>query len=392
MAHRQHPKQCKISKLLQFKINIFQMKSQQAVHILHSIEFSGAEIMLYQASEIFKNNQIGITLLACELRKGKFESQMLDRGYAIASVGSDSKISSLLKFYRYFQQTKFDIVHIHTEDMYLWKVLALRLTGHRNIVRSYHNNWTFKGWTRVKRILHRRMTALLGVKGHAIGTAVEANERKVFYNQTTIINNWISLNPELLMLRDHVRSSKRQELHIPQDAFVVISIGGCSPIKNHEFIVDLIPHLQRNGLNICYLHVGTGADEIREQSKATGLGPDAHILFTGNRKDIPELLMASDAYLMPSLFEGLSIALLEAMYYNGLVVVNDAPGLSNMVTHEANGYVIDVNDVPAYITFLKKLANGEVDTSATKIAAKEFVEENFSMDKNAEKLVRFYNL
>ncbi|WPU95677.1 glycosyltransferase family 4 protein [Mucilaginibacter sabulilitoris] len=369
------------------------MKSQKAVHILHSIEFSGAEIMLYQASDIFRKNHINVTLLACELRKGKFELQMLEKGYAIDSVGSNGKIASMLRFYRYFRKAKFDIVHIHTEDMYLWKVIALRLTGHQNIVRSYHNNWTFKGWVRLKRTFHRRLASLLGVKGHAIGAAVEANERKLFRNPTTIINNWISLNPKLLSEREQVRAAKRRELNIPEETFVLISIGGCSPIKNHNFIIDLIPQLrQNNGLNVYYLHVGTGADENTEKSKAAALGPHSNIYFKGNRKDIPELLMAADVYLMPSLFEGLSIALLEAMYYNGLVIVNDAPGLNNMVIHETNGYVIDVSNIQAYTTLLKKIAQGEIDTSVTKAAAREFVKKNFSMDKNAEELVRFYNL
>lgn len=367
------------------------MKSQKAVHILHSIEFSGAEIMLYHASDIFKRNQIDITLLACELRKGRFEEQMLDKGYTVDSVGSSGKISSILKFFSYFKNKKFGIVHIHTEDLYLWKVIALRLTGHRNIVRTYHNNWTFKGWTRFKRILHRKMASLLGVKNHAIGTAVQANERDRFYNKTFIINNWINLNPDLLAQRDDIRLTKRRELGIPQDAFVMISIGGCSAIKNHNFLIDLIAPLHKAGVKITYLHVGTGADEAAEQVRATENFPNANIIFTGNRKDIPELLIASDIYLMPSLFEGLSIALLEAMYYNGLVIVNDAPGLSNMVVHEDNGYVIDVGDVTAYIALIKRLCNNEIDTLPMKTAARKFVELNFSMDKNAAELVEFYN-
>lgn len=366
------------------------MKSQKAVHILNSIEFSGAEIMLYHASDIFKRNQIDNTLLTCESRKGRFEEQMLDKGYKVDSVGSGGKIASILKFFRYFKNKKFGIVHIHTEEMYLWKVIALRLTGHRNIVRTYHNNWTFKGWTRFKRTLHRRMASLMGVKNHAIGTAVQTNERERFYNKTTIINNWINLNPCLLAQHDDIRLAKRRELGIPQDAFVMISIGGCSAIKNHNFIINLIAPLQKAGVKITYLHVGTGTDEAAEKVKAAAY-PGASIIFTGNRKDIPELLITSDIYLMPSLFEGLSIALLEAMYYNGLVIVNDAPGLSNVVVHEDNGYVVDVSDVNAYIALLKRLSNNEIDTLPMKTAARKFVEQNFSMDKNAAELVEFYN-
>jgi glycosyltransferase involved in cell wall biosynthesis len=366
------------------------MKSQKVIHILHSIEFSGAEIMLYQAAEIFQKHQIQTTLLACELKKGKFEEPMLDIGYRIDSVGTTGKISSIMKFFQYFRAKKYEVVHIHTEDLYLWKVIALKLTGHHNIVRSFHNNWTFKGWIRFKRILHRKIATVLGVKNHAIGPAVQSNEKKIFYNKSIVINNWIKLNPGLLLSANNIRAIKRNELGIEPDAFVIISIGGCSPIKNHNFIIDLMPLLSEAGIKVTYLHVGTGVDEAAEKARVKNISNDSKIIFTGNRKDIPELLICADIYLMPSLFEGLSIALLEAMYYNGLVIVNEAPGLSNMVINNSNGYVISVDDTRAYIDIIQKLSKNNIKTASIKAAARTFVEQNFSMEKNAEELIGYY--
>jgi glycosyltransferase involved in cell wall biosynthesis len=114
------------------------------------------------------------------------------------------------------------------------------------------------------------------------------------------------------------------------------------------------------------------------------------VIFTGNRKDIPELLICADIYLMPSLFEGLSIALLEAMYYNGLVVVNDAPGLTNMIDKERNGYVIDVKEKDRYLDVIARVGKGQIDVSQMRSNARAFVEENFSMDVNVRKLIAFY--
>jgi glycosyltransferase involved in cell wall biosynthesis len=362
----------------------------KAVHILHSIEFSGAEIMLYQASDIFRENNIETTLLACEKKPGQFEQPMREKGYKVDSVGADGKLNTLVNFYNYFKKNKFDIVHIHTEDMYLWRVIALKLTGHHNIVRSFHKCWTFKGSLRAKRILHRRLASILGVKNHAIGAAVEANERDTFLNKTFIINNWIQLKPEILDRKVDIRRLKRQELGIDPDSFVIISIGGCSHIKNHEFILNLIEPLSNKGLQVTYLHVGAGKDEEAEKISSKTLGLDSKVIFTGNRKDIPELLICADIYLMPSLFEGLSIALLEAMYYNGLVVVNDAPGLTNMIDKYRTGYIIDVKEKDHYLDLIGQISNGQIDVSQMKSNAKAFVEENFSMEVNVRKLIAFY--
>jgi glycosyltransferase involved in cell wall biosynthesis len=362
----------------------------KAVHILHSIEYSGAEIMLYQASDIFHENNIETTLLACEKKPGQFEQPMREKGYTVDSVGADGKRGTLVNFYNYFKKNKFDIVHIHTEDMYLWRVMVLKLTGHHNIIRSFHNCWTFTGSLRAKRILHRRIASILGVKNHAIGTAVESNERNTFLNKTFIINNWIQLNPEILDRKEEIGRQKRQELGIDPDAFVIISIGGCSHIKNHRFILNLIEPLGNKGLEVTYLHVGTGKDEGAEKISSKNLGLDSKVIFTGNRKDIPELLICADIYLMPSLFEGLSIALLEAMYYNGLVVVNDAPGLTNMIDKGQTGYVIDVKEKARYLKLIEQISNGQIDVSQTRANARAFVEENFSMEVNVRKLIAFY--
>jgi len=362
----------------------------KALHILHSIEYSGAEIMLHQASDIFHENNIQTTLLACEKKPGQFEQPMREKGYIVNSVGVDGKLATLKNFYNYFKKNKFDIVHIHTEDMYLWRVIALKLTGHNNIIRSFHNCWTFAGRLRAKRILHRRIASMLGVKNHAIGTAVEANERDTFLNKTFIINNWIQLKPEILERKQEIRQQKRQELNIDADSFVIISIGGCSNVKNHEFILNLIEPLSKKGLKVTYLHVGAGKDEEAEKVSAKTLGVDSKVIFTGNRKDIPELLICADIYLMPSLFEGLSIALLEAMYYNGLVVVNDAPGLTNMIDMAQTGYVIDVKEKDQYLDLIARVGKGQIDVSQMRSNARTFVEENFSMEVNVRKLIAFY--
>ena len=362
----------------------------RVIHILNSIEYSGAEIMLYQAADTFTKHHIETTLLACYPNHGQFEQPMRDAGYQIDHIGDVRPLTLLSNFYQYFKSNRFDVVHIHNETYYVWKVMLLRLTGHNNIVRTFHNNWEFTGWLRIKRTLHRKIATWLGVKNHAIGTAVQVNEEKTFLNKSIIINNWIKPNAGLLTNKEEINQLKRRELGIDPDAFVLISVGGCSYIKNHAFIFNLLQPLITRGLKLCYVHAGTGNDEADEKVLAQKLGVDSQVIFTGNRKDIPELLLMADIYLMPSLFEGLSIALLEAMYYNGLVLVSDAPGLSNVIVDQQTGYVIDTAEPLNYINFIADVANNKIDSTKIKLAARAFVEDNFVVEKNAGKLIEFY--
>ncbi len=364
----------------------------KVAHVLNKIEFSGAETMLYQASKVFDANGIQTTLVASEPGEGRFEQSMRDAGYSIDNVGGEGKLDFFKRFYKYFKANKFDVVHIHTEKLYFWKVMLLRLTGHKNIVRTFHNCWTFDGMLRNTRIAQRRMAKMLGAKHHAIGDAVSANERKMFRNACYQINNWIMTDAGLIENKDAIRAKKRTELGISADDFVIISVGGCSKVKNHGFILDLVEVLSKQGRKVTYLHVGTGVDEEAEKARSKDLGLGAKVVFTGNRNDVPELLVSSDVYMMPSLFEGLSIALLEAMYYNGLVVVNDAPGLNNMIDNGRTGFMINIENKQGYIDLLVKLIEGKENVSAIRSAAQNFIGEKFSMEKNAAELIKYYKL
>ncbi len=368
------------------------MKSISVVHALSSLEYSGAEIMLYQAYDIFEENNFEVTLLAQEEKIGLFEEKMRAKGYKIDHINSLKRLQVLVQFYKYFKKNKFNVVHLHIDDLYIWRVILLRLTGHHNIVRTYHSSWVFTGWLRFKRTLHRRWATMLGVKNHSIGTAVYENEKKTFRNNSIIINNWIKLNPALFEKREKVRAEKRKELGINEKSFVIISVGGCVGLKNHPFIINLVKALNNEGLQTTYLHAGKGMDEPAEQALAENIGVKSQVVFTGNRTDIPELLICADVYLMPSSYEGLSIALIEAMYYNGLVVVNDAPGLSNMIVHGETGFVINIKDQRGYINLIKSLNYGYVDVTTIKETARKFATENFSMEKNALELMDLYKL
>ena len=366
------------------------MNLTRVVHVLSSIEYSGAEIMLYQASDIFKENQIHTTLLAGAEKIGRFEGPMLEKGYVIDHIRTEARIQVLIKFFQYFNKNKFDVVIMHVDDLYLWRIIILRLTGHNNIVRTYHSCWGFTGWLRFKRAIHRRLAVWLGVKNHAIGLAVQENEKRVFNNDCVIITNWIKLNDGIFKTKDNIRSLKRAELGIEPGAFVIISVGGCAALKNHPFIINLIGMLNDEGLKVTYLHVGAGDEEESEKALAKKIDVYSQIIFAGTRKDVPELLLSADVYLMPSEYEGLSIALLEAMYYNGLVIVNDPPALKKMIVQNETGFVINVEKKLDYIDLLKKIQNNSIDVLRIKSAAKKFVEENFNLEKNARALIEFY--
>lgn len=98
----------------------------------------------------------------------------------------------------------------------------------------------------------------------------------------------------------------RQELSIPKDQFVLLSVGELNENKNHESVIRAIA-----GMNLTYLIVGAGDKRECLESVAKEVGSD--VILTGRRNDVAEIYQAADAYILPSYREGLNVSLMEAM-------------------------------------------------------------------------------
>ena len=115
---------------------------------------------------------------------------------------------------------------------------------------------------------------------------------------------------------------------LPQDAFVIGHIGRFEEQKNHRLLLEIIAHILQTHKNVYLLSVGAGSLEQEIHERAEQLGISDHVLFLGERNDIPELLKTMDVFLLPSLYEGLPIVAVEAQAANVKMV------LSTEVSHD----------------------------------------------------------
>lgn len=106
----------------------------------------------------------------------------------------------------------------------------------------------------------------------------------------------------------------RESLGIGRDTFIVGHVGSFTPHKNHLGLIDIFEAIHRKNPDSVLLLVGNDkrplADRIKETVKEKGL--DQCVIFTGVRSDVPDLLQAMDAFVFPSLYEGLPVTLIEA--------------------------------------------------------------------------------
>lgn len=149
------------------------------------------------------------------------------------------------------------------------------------------------------------------------------------------------------------RDSKLNELNLPKDAFVILSVGELNKNKNHEVVIKAIAKIDNS--NIHYLICGQGKldNHLRELSNGLGIGCQVHLL--GFRNDIADICKISDLFAFPSYREGLSVALMEAMA-NGLpVVCSSIRGNSDLIEVGKGGYLAAHNDVDEFAKYINEL-------------------------------------
>lgn len=131
------------------------------------------------------------------------------------------------------------------------------------------------------------------------------------------------------------RSLKRQELGIPEEAFLVLSVGELNDNKNHQVVIRALAELDDPNVHYAIAGDGDKKDFLIDLVKELGVSERVH--FLGYRKDVLELYRSSDLFAFPSFREGLSVALMEAMACGMPVVCTKIRGNEDLI--DTNGGV-----------------------------------------------------
>ena len=139
-----------------------------------------------------------------------------------------------------------------------------------------------------------------------------------------------------------VREKKREELGVDDDTVVVICVGRLEKVKGVDTTIKAFANMENK--NAVLLICGQGYEEENLRAIAKESGAEDRIRFMGFRNDVPELLEASDIYILTSYYEGLPRSLMEAMNAGLAGVVSDARGNVDLIKDGWNGLVVRPGD------------------------------------------------
>jgi glycosyltransferase involved in cell wall biosynthesis len=186
------------------------------------------------------------------------------------------------------------------------------------------------------------------------------------------------------------RSSVRSELGLTADAFLIATVGRLEEPKGHRYLIAATEAVVSRSPGMHVLLIGDGElrEELQEQVNKLELGDRVH--FLGSRLDVPRLLEASDLFVLPSLWEGLPMALLEAMASGKPSVATAVSGTKLVMIPHETGLLVPPRDAQKLAEAILELVADPERAKAMGLAARQRVLREFSARKQADEHLAVY--
>jgi glycosyltransferase involved in cell wall biosynthesis len=274
-----------------------------------------------------------------------------------------TSVAWLHRLRRLVRERRIDVVHTH---MPLPAVAArLALPGGRPaFVHTEHNMWDrYRRPTRwANAATYRRNARVIAVSDGVAGSIRSRVPVEVVVHGT---------DPSLAVSGEAARVAARAELGLAPDARVVGSVGNFTAKKDQATLLRALAGLPAAGLggggDALLVLVGLGPLEDELRALARQLGIAERVVFAGSRDDVFALLPALDVFALSSRFEGLPIALLEAMASGVAPVATRVGGIPEVITDGRDGVLVDPGDPTGLAAALTRVLGD--DDERARIAA-----------------------
>jgi len=182
----------------------------------------------------------------------------------------------------------------------------------------------------------------------------------------------------------------KESLGIKKEALVVGTIGALTKEKGHQYLLRAALKVIRIYPKAIFLLVGDGTERPNLEKTASSLGIKDSVIFAGMRKDVPEILSILNVFVLPSLNEGLPMALLEAQAAQIPVVATSVGAVPDVLENGVTGMLIPPKDPQAIAEAIIMILSDKQFASGIAQKGFERVRDNFSSEKMASKYLSIY--
>ena len=282
--------------------------------------------MLYDYYSNLDNEEIAFDFVIFDREKeGIFEQPLREKGCRFHCVPrlKGLGLPYIRALWRIFREGDYQVVHAHRGSRSFFVLLTAWAAGVP--VRICHSHVAFEPDKNIikhlKTMVFKRLCRIFATDLFACG-----DDAARFMWGTADANKVHKLTNAIDTQRFHRALAARKELRTSlgvDDAFVLGTVARIDVQKNPVYLLKIAQAVQQRGMNAVLLMVGSGPMEQEVKEQAHNMGLDGFVRFLGVRRDIPELLAAMDLFLLPSLFEGLPVTLIETQASGLPALVSD---------------------------------------------------------------------
>ena len=245
-------------------------------------------------------------------------------------------IQAYRQFISLIKKRQYNFIHTHTPIASVLVRIAAKIIGTKVIYTAhgfhFYEGAPFKNWIvfyPIEKFFSRYTDVLITINNEDYNIALEK-----FYAKKIERIHGVGIDIDKFIIKSNSRKQKRDELGISNNKKMLLSIGELDRDKNHIEILEAMRELKNEDFVLVIAGNGSLMNYYTKYIKSNEL--EKYVYLLGYRTDVFELLQAADIYVFPSLFEGLSVALMEAVAVKIPIACSKVRGnIDTVITQES---------------------------------------------------------
>jgi glycosyltransferase involved in cell wall biosynthesis len=286
-----------------------------------------------------------------------------------------------------FREHRIDAVHSHEFTMAVYGAAASRLLDIPHVI-------TMHGGFNVGKTVRRRLALRWAMRQSDRTVMVSRATSRQFATALGVDESLFTVVPNGVPPADGDAARVRAEFGIDEQDCVLLAVGTLERHKGHQVLLEALARLVSEGLDTSWKLIiagGRGGDQhesLLESIREKGFGERVRIVL--NRNDIPDMLALADVFVMPSLWEGLPMAVLEAMVARKAIVASAIAGIPEAIVDGREGLLVPPGQVAPLADALGLILVDPARRKALGVAAAARANGDFTVAVMAERYQALY--
>ena len=362
----------------------------KVLHIIKSLGRGGAEMLLPETLTLHRRDLFEFHYIYFLPWKDQMVASIQKHGGKVCCFDARNNFFLMTKVWqvaRYVRHHNIQLIHAHLPWAGILARVVGKLTGIPVVYTEHNKQERYHTGTRLMNLATMNLLREVIAVSSDVADSIRRSKPNLRIPMSTVLNG---VNVESFSKRSFDNQPIRDKLRIPGNVLLIGTIAVFRFQKRLGIWMELAVEILKQREDVHFVIVGDGPLKEDLKRKRDLLGLSERIHMPGLETEVRPYLAAFDLYMMTSLFEGLPVALLEAMAMECPVITTNAGGIKEVIRHEVDGLLCSVDDPKKLVGYASTLLNDAELRLKYGKAARQRVIEAFSMEKMVGELEGVY--